>query len=103
MTLASALKRLGYRARLRRLDPIDYFPKVLDKKTRPQADDPLLRHDPGPLRAFRRRNNLPFRTLVDVHGWRGAGNPYGRLLENDESSCRVSDHPRSSAGVRSSS
>jgi hypothetical protein len=30
------------------------------------------------------RNNLPFTELLDIHGWRGAGDAYERLLEIEE-------------------
>jgi YVTN family beta-propeller protein len=45
--VVSALKRLGYRARLKQIKAIDYFPKVLDRKTRVQAAMSGLVGGPG--------------------------------------------------------
>jgi YVTN family beta-propeller protein len=45
--VVSALKRLGYQARLKQIEAIDYFPKVLDRKTRVQAAMSGLVGGPG--------------------------------------------------------
>jgi YVTN family beta-propeller protein len=45
--VVSALKRLGYRARLKQIKAIDYFPRVLDRKTRVQAAMSGLVGGPG--------------------------------------------------------
>lgn len=33
---------------------------------------------------FAARNDLPFTTILNIHGWRGAGDVYHRILEDDD-------------------